>query len=333
MAWAGPYLGHGVGLRPAHYPRLWEGTARADWFEVISENYMIPGGRPLAALERARALAPVVLHGVSLSVGSSDPLNARYLAELKGLADRIEPAWVSDHLCWTSVGGHYAHDLLPLPYTEEALAWVVERVVRVQEQLGRRIMIENVSSYLTFTHSTMDEWEFLTGVASRAGCAILLDVNNVHVSARNHGFDPAAYLDGIPSRAVGQIHLAGHTDKGTYLFDTHDGPVSEPVWALYRQAVRRFGRVSTLIEWDDQIPDLDVICAEAERARAIESEVAGEMSGPASGGVGSEMAGDGSPPATGSGAGAGDGFPPATTSGAGASTAARIVPEASIAAA
>jgi uncharacterized protein len=278
MAWTGPYLGHGVGLRPKHYPHLWAGSARADWFEVISENFMVEGGRPMAALEQARALAPVVLHGVSLSLGSIDPLSDPYLRTLGALANRIEPAWVSDHLCWGSAGGHYAHDLLPLPYTEEALAWIAERVARVQERLGRAILVENVSTYLAFEHSTMPEWEFLAGVAARAGCGILLDVNNIYVSARNHGFDPAAYLAGVPVGAVGQIHLAGHTDMGAYLFDTHDGPVAEPVWALYRQAVSRFGRVSTLVEWDDRIPELEVVCAEAERARALEAELLAERS-------------------------------------------------------
>jgi uncharacterized protein len=275
MAWAMPFLGHGIGLRPTHFPRLGDGTARVDWFEAISENYMIPGGRPLAALEQARAMAPVVLHGVSLSIGSTDPLDEAYLSALERLIERIEPAWVSDHLCWSGVGGHHAHDLLPLPYTEEALEHVVQRLIAVQERLGRRILVENVSSYLTYTHSTMPEWEFLAAAAERADCGLLLDVNNVHVSARNHGFSPDAYLAGLPPGRVGQIHLAGHTDMGTYLFDTHDGPVSDPVWAVYRQALRRFGRVSTLVEWDDHIPALDVVCAEAERARAIESEVLG----------------------------------------------------------
>jgi uncharacterized protein len=272
MALAVPYLGHGIGLRPKHYPQLWDGTARVDWFEAISENYMVPGGRPLAALERARALAPVVLHGVSLSLGSTDPLDAAYLTALRTLSARCEPAWISDHLCWSGVGGHYAHDLLPLPYTEEALAHVVRRVTAVQERLGRQILVENVSSYLTYAHSTLSEWEFLGAVAERADCGLLLDVNNVYVSAANHGFDAETYLGGLPVDRVGQIHLAGHTDLGTYLFDTHDGPVIEPVWELYRQAVRRFGRVSTLVEWDDRIPALDVVCAEAERARAAEAE-------------------------------------------------------------
>jgi len=273
MAIAVPFLGHGVGLRPKHFPQLWDGTARVDWFEAISENYMVAGGRPRAALERARSMAPLVLHGVSLSIGSTDPLDEAYLRALGDLVARMEPAWVSDHLCWSGVGGHYAHDLLPLPYTEEALAHVVRRVVAVQERLGRQILIENVSSYLTYTHSTLAEWEFLGAVAERADCGLLLDVNNVYVSATNHGFSADAYLAGLPPDRVGQIHLAGHTDMGTYLFDTHDAPVIEPVWDLYRQALRRFGRVSTLVEWDDHIPELAVVCAEAERARAVEAEV------------------------------------------------------------
>jgi len=268
-----PYLGHGIGLRTRHFPRVLDGTARADWFEAISENFMIRGGRPLAVLERVRAEAPIVLHGVSLSIGSTDPLNLRYLDELADLAARFAPAWVSDHLCWGSVGGHYAHDLLPLPYTEEALALVAERVRVVQDRLRRRILLENVSSYLTFTHSTMPEWEFLAAVAERGDCGILLDVNNVYVSAMNHGFAPEAYVDGIPAARVGQIHLAGHSDHGTHLLDTHDAAVVPAVWELYRYALRRLGRVSTLVEWDDRIPELEEVVAEAERARAIESEV------------------------------------------------------------
>ena len=273
MAIAVPYLGHGVGLRPPHFPRLWDGTAAVDWFEALAENFMIAGGRPLAVLDRARAHAPVALHGVSLSIASTDPLDGAYLGRLRALAARVEPAWLSDHLCWSGVAGHYAHDLLPLPFTEEALRHVVGRVVAVQERLGRQILLENVSSYLTFEHSTLAEWEFLGTVAEQADCGILLDVNNVHVSAVNHGFAAERYLAGLPADRVAQIHLAGHTDMGAYLFDTHDGPVIDPVWDLYRVALRRFGRVSTLIEWDDHIPELDVVCAEADRARAIETEL------------------------------------------------------------
>jgi uncharacterized protein (UPF0276 family) len=272
------HLGHGIGLRPKHYPQVLQGV-RADWFEAISENFMIRGGRPLAVLDRVRADTPVVLHGVSLCVGSTDPLNAEYLGELRALIARIEPAWVSDHLCWGSHGGRYAHDLLPLPYTEEALAHVVDRVRRVQDRLGRRILLENVSSYVTFTHSTMPEWTFLAAVAQGADCGILLDVNNVFVSAVNHGFAAGDYLAGLPADRIGQIHLAGHSDHGTHLLDTHDAPVRDDVWDLYRDAVRRFGPVSTLVEWDDRIPPIAEVLAEAERARATEAETLGASRG------------------------------------------------------
>lgn len=268
-----PHLGHGVGLRPPHYPAVLDGTARADWFEVVSENFMIPGGRPLRVLERARALAPIVLHGVSLSLGGTDPLSERHLAALHELVRRFEPAWVSEHLCWGTFAGRYAHDLLPLPFTEEALAHVVDRIRRVQDRLQQRILVENVSSYVTFTHSTMPEWTFLAAVARAADCGILLDVNNVYVSAMNHGFAPETYLTAMPADRIGQIHLAGHSDKGTHLLDTHDHPVPDPVWALYRDAVTRFGGVATLVEWDDHIPSLTDLAAEADRARAIEAEV------------------------------------------------------------
>jgi len=272
MAFSVPYLGHGVGLRTTHFPRVLDRTARVDWFEAISENFMIDGGRPLAVLERARTSGPVVLHGVSLSLGSTDPLNDRYLQALRALVDRVAPAWVSDHLCWGSVGGRYAHDLLPLPYTEEALRHIVTRLKMVQDRLGRQILIENVSSYLTFAHSAMPEWEFLSAVSEQADCGILLDVNNVYVSAVNHGFDAERYITSMPADRVGQIHLAGHSDKGTHLLDTHDGHVVPAVWDLYRLAVRRCGPVSTLIEWDDRIPEWAVLCAEAERARTVEAE-------------------------------------------------------------
>lgn len=273
MGFTTQYLGHGVGLRNRHFGDVQAGTARVDWFEVISENFMVRGGRPLRILERARALAPIALHGVSLSIGSTDALPDSYLGELAALAARVEPAWISDHLCWGSVGGHYAHDLLPLPYTEEALAHVVARIDRVQSRLGRQILIENVSSYLTYAHSAIPEWEFLAEVARRSDCGVLLDVNNVYVSAMNHGFDPLAYIAGVPAARVGQIHLAGHSDHGTHLLDTHDAPVRAEVWDLYRATLRRLGRVSTLIEWDEHVPAWGELVAEAERARAIEAEV------------------------------------------------------------
>jgi uncharacterized protein len=271
------HLGHGIGLRPKHYPAVLAGR-RADWFEVISENFMIPGGRPLAVLERIRADTPVVLHGVSLSIGSTDPLNTAYLDDLALLIARVEPAWVSDHLCWGSHGRRYAHDLLPLPYTDEAIDHVVGRVRRVQDRLGRHILLENVSSYVAFRHSTMPEWVFLATIAERADCGILLDVNNVFVSATNHGFRAEDYLAGLPGDRIGQIHLAGHSDHGTHLLDTHDAPVRSQVWDLYRDAVRRFGGLPTLIEWDDHLPPMEEVLAEAERARAAEAEVLGDTS-------------------------------------------------------
>jgi len=273
MPTAFPFLGYGVGLRTKHYSTILDTAPAVDWFEVISENFMVPGGRPLFILEQIRARYPIVLHGVSLSIGSTDPLNLDYLRRLKELARRFQPAWISDHLCWSGVGGHTLHDLLPLPYTEEAIAHVVERVQRVQEVLGRRILLENVSTYLEFQHSTMPEWEFLTQVAERADCDILLDVNNIFVSAFNHGFNAADYLRAVPVARVRQFHLAGHTDRGTFLHDTHDHPVIDPVWDLYAQAVRQFGRVSTLIERDDHIPEFPVLHAEALRAKAIAAAI------------------------------------------------------------
>ena len=275
MSLARPALGHGVGLRPRHFGRWLSERPPVGWVEATSENYLGLGGRPYAVLEKVRRDLPVILHGVSLSIGATEPLDDRYLASLRRLVDRIQPALVTDHLCWGRHGGRYVHDLWPLPYTEEALAHVVERVERVQEILGRRIALENVSSYVAYRDSTMAEWEFLAAVAERADCGILLDVNNVHVSAHNHGFDPRAYLAGLPGDRVVQIHLAGHEDKGTYLLDSHDAAVPEPVWDLYREAVARFGHVPTLVEWDDRIPELEVLVGESRKAAAIEAEVLG----------------------------------------------------------
>jgi uncharacterized protein (UPF0276 family) len=272
------HLGHGVGLRHEHFGEIVEGVARADWFEVISENFMIPGGRPLKILEKARESTPVVMHGVSLNIGGTDPLNETYLNDLEALIRRFEPAWVSDHLCWGATGGHYAHDLLPLPYNEEALQHVVMRVRKVQDRLRRRILLENVSSYLTYRHSHMSEWTFLATVANLADCDILLDVNNIYVSAMNLGFSPIDYLEGVPWQRVRQFHLAGHSKSGGLLIDTHDHPVAEAVWMLYREAILRFGPRPTLIEWDDNLPSFEVLAGEAERARAIEAEVLIECS-------------------------------------------------------
>ena len=274
--WTRKQLGHGVGLRSRHFGEVLErGAGGAAWFEVISENYFEPGGRPWAVLERLRRDVPIVMHGVSLGIGNTDRPDDRYLHLLKTAARRIEPAWISDHLCWGAVDGHYAHDLWPLPYTEEALSHVVSRVTRTQESLGQAILLENVSTYVEFAESAMPEWVFLTEVAKRAGCGILLDVNNVYVNAINLGFDPDLYLSSIPPELVGQLHLAGHTDCGTHLLDSHVGPVPDPVWALYRTAIALFGRVPTLVEWDEQVPAYDVLLAEPGRAAAIEREVVG----------------------------------------------------------
>lgn len=264
------FLGHGVGLRNEHFPDVLAGAAkgRLDFFEIISENFLGPGGRPRATLEAVRRDFPILMHGVSLSIGGSDPLNLGYLRELRALADQIQPAVISDHLCWGSFAGKYVHDLLPMPYTEDSLAHVVERVRAVQDALGRQILLENPSSYLAFAGAELSEAEFLAQLAERADCGLLLDVNNVYVSAHNHGFSASAYLATLPIDRVCQFHLAGHQDRGSYLFDSHDGPVIDPVWALYREAVARFGAVSTLVEWDDAIPAFHRLAQESERARA-----------------------------------------------------------------
>jgi uncharacterized protein (UPF0276 family) len=267
--------GFGLGLRPEHYRDFLEHRPRVDWLEILSENYLVPGGRPLANLDAIRRDWPMAMHGVSLSIGGADPLDERYLRELKALADRVQPAWISDHLCWTGVDQANLHDLLPLPYTEAALSHVADRVGRVQDVLGRRLVIENVSSYVAFAADEMSEWAFLAELARRADCDLLLDVNNVHVSAVNHGFDARAFIDALPAARVRQIHLAGHEDLGTHLVDTHDRPVCEAVWALYRHAVARLGDVPAMIERDDDIPPLDELVAELDRARAIAAEALG----------------------------------------------------------
>jgi uncharacterized protein len=270
-----PYLGHGVGLRTQHYATVLDDQPRVDWFECISENFMVAGGNPRRVLRHVRERYPVVLHGVSLSIGSVDPLDPKYLDELAALARETEPAWVSDHLCWSSVGGNFSHDLLPLPYTEEALVHVARRVEIVQERLGRRILLENPSSYMVLD-GDMEEHEFLAELARRADCGILLDVNNVFVSAHNHGWDPRAYLAAMPAERVGQIHLAGHSQDGALLIDTHDGHVVDDVWRLYAEAVARFGARSTMIEWDADVPPFEELEAELARAAAWESRAPGE---------------------------------------------------------
>lgn len=262
-----PRLGFGVGLRAEHYEHILTERPAVDWFEAITENYLDSGGRPLHILEQVRRDYPLALHGVALSIGSVDPLDSEYLRRLRALVERVEPALVTDHLCWTGVAGRKLYDLLPLPYTEETLRHVSERVRRVQDALGRRIALENPSTYVAFRHSTMTEWEFLAALAAEADCGLLIDVNNIYVSAHNLEFEPRHYLAAIPTERVAQIHLAGFTDMGSYLFDTHSAPVHEDVWALYRDAVARFGVAATLVEWDADIPPFPRVHAEAERAR------------------------------------------------------------------
>ena len=265
-------LGFGLGLRTVHYEDILATRPHVDWFEALSENYMVPGGKPLYYLDRIRADYPIVLHGVSMSIGSADPLDLEYLKELKALADRVEPVWMSDHLCWTGVATRNMHDLLPLPYTREAVNHVAGRISQVQEYLGRQILIENVSSYVNFEQSEMTEWEFLREIAEHADCLLLFDVNNVYVSGFNHGFDPREYIDALPSERIQQIHLAGHTNCGTHIIDTHDAAIIDEVWKLYSYTIEAFGPVSTMIERDDHIPELDVLVAELDQARALAAQ-------------------------------------------------------------
>jgi len=272
-----PYLGHGVGLRRRHYGRALRGELDVDWVEAISENFFGEGGRPLAVLERLRRDMPVVLHGVSLGIGSPDPPTSEHLRRLRRLADRVEPAWISDHLCWGHLGGVYSHELLPLPLTEAALDRVVRRVQHVQDVLGRRILLENTSTYLTFERDAIPEWEFLAEVARRGDCRILLDLNNILVSAHNHGFDPARYLAGIPGERVWQFHLARHSDRGAYRFDDHSGAVLPEVWSLYEEALRRYGPVSSLVEWDEDVPPWPELRAEQREASRRAAAILGEL--------------------------------------------------------
>lgn len=267
-----PFLGFGLGLRPQHYRDILDGEPQVDWFEVISENFMIDGGQPLHILDRIRERYPVVMHGVSLSIASTAEFDMDYLSRLKALAERIEPRWVSDHLCWTGVHGINLHDLLPIPYTQEALDHTVRRVDQIQDYLGRRIALENVSTYVSFGQSQMTEWEFIAELTRRTGCWLIFDVNNVHVSGFNHEFDPIDFLNGIPPERVIQFHVAGHDHMGTHIIDTHDHAVTDEVWALYAKALERFGAVSTMIERDDKIPPLDELVAELGTARRIAAD-------------------------------------------------------------
>jgi uncharacterized protein len=271
---ATPCLGVGIGLRPQHAAEILAADDPSalgiDFLEAISENQMVAG-------DAIRARFPVVLHGVSLNIGSADPLDVDYLDDLAALASRHQPAWISDHLCWTGVAGRNLHDLLPLPRTETVIGHLTDRILRVQDRLKERIAFENVSSYFNYPGDELEEWEFMAELARRGDCGILLDVNNVFVNAHNHGFDPEVYLTAMPADRIFQIHLAGHREAGSLLIDTHDRPVRPEVWALYASAVRRLGPVSTLIEWDDEIPALEVLVAEAAKARAIMARVTREQ--------------------------------------------------------
>ncbi|MFL9841878.1 DUF692 domain-containing protein [Sphingomonas sp. ST-64] len=283
-----PRLGLGLGLRNVHFDAILSSDRRDLWFEAISENFMDSGGRPRAILRAVAERYPVVLHGVSLSIGSTDPLDTTYLATLKRLADEVRPAWVSDHLCWTGVNGHNSHDLLPMPLTQESLDHVADRVLEVQDRLERPLILENPSSYVRFAQSTMEEPEFLRALAERTGCGLLLDVNNVYVSCFNAGTDPVAYLDAFPCDRVVQMHIAGHQDFGTHVIDTHDRPVRAEVWDLFRIAWARTGGASTLLEWDDGIPDFDTCLAELQKAERYMpgGSATFRVDGPAAGGSG-----------------------------------------------
>ncbi|MBR9866841.1 MAG: DUF692 domain-containing protein [Oceanospirillales bacterium] len=263
------FLGFGLGLRTQHFNDVLENRPDVDWFEIISENFMVAGGKPKYYLHAIREQYPMVMHGVSLSIGSTDPLDKDYLQRLKRLATEVQPRWISDHLCWTGLDGINSHDLLPMPYTEEAINHVAGRIMQVQDTLGRQLLLENVSSYISYTESAMSEWAFYNAVVERADCLMLLDINNIYVSSRNHNFDPQAYLNTVKPERVRQFHLAGHSDYGTHVIDTHDHDICDPVWDLYRQALLRFGAVSTMIERDDNIPPLNQLVAELQIARDI----------------------------------------------------------------
>ena len=268
-----PFLGFGLGLRPDYYEEILTQKPALDWFEILTENYLVPGGKPLFYLDKIREHYPIVMHGVSLSIGSTDPLDAEYLKQLKDLASRVEPAWISDHLCWTGVQGHNVHDLLPIPYTPQAISHIVSRIQQIQDFLGRPILIENVSSYLTYKQSEMSEWDFILEIVKQADCYILLDVNNIYVSSVNHQFNPLDYIKAMPVERVAQIHLAGHSNHGDYIIDTHDAPVIQPVWDLYAATIQRLGKISTMVERDDNMPPLAELLAEINHAKRITEQL------------------------------------------------------------
>jgi uncharacterized protein (UPF0276 family) len=259
--------GIGIGLRIPHYNHIFEHKPEVDWFEIISENYMVDGGRPLAVLDQILERYRVVQHGVAAYLGSVSPLSREHMRRLKGLVRRTRTPWLSDHLCWGSVDGTYSHDLLPMPYTREAVRLTARKIRQMQDFLEIPVVVENVSSYAEFVDSSMTEWEFLNEVVELADCGILLDVNNIYVSSQNHDFDPHVYLSAIPAERVAQIHIAGHSRYRKYILDTHDHPVIDPVWALYEHAIRRCGPTATLLEWDDRIPAFEEVHAEALKAK------------------------------------------------------------------
>lgn len=271
------FLGFGLGLRTDHYQTILEQSPDVDWFEIISENFMVAGGKPRYYLDAIKERYPIVMHGVSLSIGSSDQLNNDYLKQLKILINHVQPQWVSDHLCWTTHQQINSHDLLPLPYTDEVIEHVVGRIKTVQNYLDRQLLIENLSSYLTYKDSKYDEWTFLNTIAEEADCLILLDINNIYVSARNHGFDPLDYINGINRQRVRQFHLAGHTDNGDHVIDTHDHAICKSVWSLYSQALQHFGAISTMIERDDNIPDFSELYNELQYAKEIAYQTLPEL--------------------------------------------------------
>jgi uncharacterized protein (UPF0276 family) len=262
-------LGFGLGLRSTYYQAILEQRPAIDWFEIVSENYLVDGGKALYFLDAIGEHYPLVMHGVSLSIGGPHELDRDYLRRLKHLAQRVQPAWISDHLCWSRGNAHQLHDLLPLPYTEESLQHVAARVRQVQDVIERPLVLENVSSYLRCADDKFSEWQFLSALSDLSGCELLLDVNNVYVSARNHGFDAWEFISSLPKQRIRQLHLAGHSDYGSYLIDTHDQPVSDPVWQLYQRTLQHLGPVSTLLERDDHFPDLDELLGELNKARRV----------------------------------------------------------------
>lgn len=265
-------LGFGLGLRSTYYQAILEQQPAIDWFEIVSENYLVAGGKALYFLDAIGERHPLVMHGVSLSIGGPHELDRDYLRQLKHLATRVQPAWISDHLCWSQGNAHQLHDLLPLPYTEESLQHVAARVRQVQDVIERPLVLENVSSYLRCADDQFSEWQFLAALSELSGCELLLDVNNVYVSARNHGFDAWTFISSLPKQRIRQLHLAGHSDYGSYLIDTHDQPVSDPVWQLYQRTLQHLGPVSTLLERDDHFPDLDVLLDELNTARRFAAQ-------------------------------------------------------------